>query len=55
MLIKDFIKDFKKEFGSKVEFKATEFKTKKVYKSGGYDLEEKNIRQRRGVNTKSLW
>lgn len=54
MLIKDFIKNFKEEFG-KIEFKATEFKTNKTYKSGGYDIEEKNIRQRRGVNTKSLW
>ena len=54
MLIKDFIKNFKKEFG-KIEFKATEFKTNKTYKSGGYDIEEKNIRQRRGIDTKSLW
>jgi hypothetical protein len=54
MLIKDLIKEFKKEFGS-IEFKATDLKTNKIYKSGGYDLEEKNIRQRRGINTKSLW
>lgn len=54
MLIKDFIKSFKEEFGN-VEFKATDLKTKKVYKSKGYDIEEKNIRQRRGINTKSLW
>ena len=55
MLIKDFIKSFKEEFGGKIEFKATDLKTNKIYKSGGYDLEEKNIRQRRGINTKSLW
>ena len=55
MLIKDFIKNFKEEFGNKIEFKATEFKTNKVYKSRGYDIEEKNIRQRRGINSKSLW
>jgi len=55
MLIKDFIKSIKEEFGDAIEFKATEFKTNKVYKSKGYDIEEKNIRQRRGINTKSLW
>jgi len=55
MLIKDFIKNFKEEFGNKIEFKATEFKTNKIYKSRGYDIEEKNIRQRRGINSKSLW
>ena len=54
MLIKDFIKNFKEEFGE-VEFKATDLKTKKIYKSKGYDIEEKNIRQRRGINSKSLW
>jgi hypothetical protein len=55
MLIKDFIKSFKEEFGDKIEFKATDLKTNKVYKSRGYDIEEKNIRQRRGINSKSLW
>ena len=55
MLIKEFIKSIKEEFGDAIEFKATEFKTNKVYKSKGYDIEEKNIRQRRGINTKSLW
>ena len=55
MLIKDFIKSIKEEFGDTIEFKATEFKTNKVYKSKGYDIEEKNIRQRRGINSKSLW
>ena len=55
MLIKDFIKSIKEEFGDAIEFKATEFKTNKVYKSKGYDIEEKNIRQRRGINTRSLW
>ena len=55
MLIKDFIKSIKEEFGDKMEFKATELKTNKVYKSKGYDIEEKNIRQRRGINSKSLW
>lgn len=55
MLIKDFIKSMKKEFGDGVEFKATSFKDNKIFKSRGYDAEEENIRKRKRVDTKALW
>ena len=55
MMIKDFIKNMKEEFGNGIEFKATSFKDKQIYKSRGYDAEEENIRKRKRVDTKALW
>jgi len=55
MMIKDFIKSMKEEFGNDIEFKATSFKDNKIFKSRGYDEEEKNIRLRKRVDTKALW
>ena len=54
MLIKDFIKTIKAEFGE-VEFKATDLKTNKVYRSKGYEQVEKDIRKRKRVDSVALW
>ena len=55
MMIKDFIKSMKEEFGNGIEFKATSFKDNKTFKSRGYDAEENNIRLRKRVDSKALW
>jgi pantothenate kinase type III len=55
MMIKDFIKNIKEEFGNDIEFKATSFKDNKIYKSKNYDKIEKDIRLRKRVDTKALW
>ena len=55
MMIKDFIKNMKEEFGNDIEFKATSFKDKKTYKSKNYDKIEEDIRKRKRVDTKALW
>ena len=55
MMIKDFIKNIKEEFGNDIEFKATSFKDNKIYKSKNYDKSEKDIRLRKRVDTKALW
>ena len=54
MSIKDFIKAIKAEFGE-VEYKAVSKLDGKIYKTGGYDVAEENIRKRRRVDTKALW
>ena len=54
MSIKDFIKAIKAEFGE-VEYKALSKLDGKIYKTGGYDVAEENIRRRRRVDTKALW
>ncbi len=54
MLIKDFIKAIKVEFGE-VEFKATDLKTNKIYRSKNYDKIEEDIRKRKRVDTTALW
>ena len=54
MLIKDFIKAIKAEFGE-VEFKATDLKTNKTYRSKGYDQTEKDIRLRKRADTTAIW
>ena len=55
MMIKDFIKNMKEEFGNGIEFKATSFKDKQIYKSRGYDAEEENIRLNKRLSSKALW
>jgi len=54
MLIKDFIKAIKAEFGE-VEFKATDLKTNKVYRSKNYEKVEEDCRKRRRVDTEAFW
>ena len=54
MSIKDFIKAIKAEFGE-VEYKAVSKLDGKIYKTGGYDVAEENIRKRKRVDTKALW
>ena len=54
MLIKDFIKAIKAEFGE-VEFKATDLKANKVYRSKNYDKVEEDIRKRKRVDSVALW
>lgn len=54
MLIKDFIKVIKAEFGE-VEFKATDLKTNKIYRSKNYEKVEEDIRKRRRIDTEAFW
>jgi len=54
MLIKDFIKAIKAEFGE-VEFKATDLKTNKIYRSKNYEKVEEDIRKRRRIDTEAFW